>query len=187
LPVIQFYMLRNYIKIAFRNFQKQRSYTLLNVIGLSLGMAAVYWSFSMLSTNEALIRSIRAQMIFTGSNTMDTMTVNWISKVQSPFRPLVRPWKETSGSGRIYQDYPRCGCDFARNTRQGTGIVPEEKVYFADSMLFKVFDFSWLKEMCRVACGEQQVICRRHVQKYFDGQDPIEKTWTWMVTSLSWR
>jgi putative ABC transport system permease protein len=38
--LIQLYMIRNYIKIAFRSFRKQKSYTLLNVIGLSLGMAA---------------------------------------------------------------------------------------------------------------------------------------------------
>ena len=34
------YMLKNHIKIAFRNFERQKSYTLLNIIGLSLGMAA---------------------------------------------------------------------------------------------------------------------------------------------------
>jgi putative ABC transport system permease protein len=33
-------MLLNYINIAFRNFRTQKSYSLLNVIGLSLGMAA---------------------------------------------------------------------------------------------------------------------------------------------------
>ena len=33
-------MIRNYFKIAFRNFSKQKGYTLLNIVGLSLGMAA---------------------------------------------------------------------------------------------------------------------------------------------------
>src|SRR5260221_6267762 len=39
-PLIRSLMLRNNIKIAFRNFARQRSYTLLNIIGLSLGMPA---------------------------------------------------------------------------------------------------------------------------------------------------
>ena len=33
-------MLTSYIKIAFRNFGRQKSYTLLNIVGLSLGMTA---------------------------------------------------------------------------------------------------------------------------------------------------
>src|SRR3989337_1158789 len=40
LQILFFFMVRNYIKIAFRNFTRQKSYTLLNVIGLSIGMAA---------------------------------------------------------------------------------------------------------------------------------------------------
>ena len=35
-----FQMIRNYILVAFRNFQRQKSYTLLNIVGLSLGLAA---------------------------------------------------------------------------------------------------------------------------------------------------
>src|SRR5689334_17863378 len=32
--IIPIYMISNYIKIAFRNFQRQKGYTLLNVVGL---------------------------------------------------------------------------------------------------------------------------------------------------------
>ena len=32
-------MFQNYVKIAFRNLRSQRSYTLLNVVGLTVGMA----------------------------------------------------------------------------------------------------------------------------------------------------
>jgi putative ABC transport system permease protein len=38
--IIKGFMVRNYLKIAFRSILKQKSYTLLNVAGLSLGMAA---------------------------------------------------------------------------------------------------------------------------------------------------
>ena len=40
LPLLRMYMLSNYVKVAFRSFQKQGVFTALNVIGLSVGMAA---------------------------------------------------------------------------------------------------------------------------------------------------
>ena len=33
-------MLKNYIKIAFRNMQRQKAYSIINVSGLGIGMAA---------------------------------------------------------------------------------------------------------------------------------------------------
>src|SRR3989337_1604066 len=33
-------MIRNYLKVAIRNFARQKSFTLLNIIGLTLGMVS---------------------------------------------------------------------------------------------------------------------------------------------------
>jgi len=38
-------MLRNYIKIAFRNLLKNKVYSLLNIFGLALGIAACFFIF----------------------------------------------------------------------------------------------------------------------------------------------
>src|SRR5689334_19255368 len=35
IDIIRYYMLRNHIKIAFRNFARQKPYTILNIVGLS--------------------------------------------------------------------------------------------------------------------------------------------------------
>ena len=38
-------MLRNYLVIAYRNFLKQKSYTLINVIGLAVGLSSAICIF----------------------------------------------------------------------------------------------------------------------------------------------
>ena len=49
-------MIRNYLKIAFRSLWKSRFYTILNVLGLSIGMAAfiliTLWVIDELNYNQ---------------------------------------------------------------------------------------------------------------------------------------
>ena len=45
-------MLRNYLKVAFRNLRRQRGYTALNVIGLAIGLAGAF--FILLWTQDEL-------------------------------------------------------------------------------------------------------------------------------------
>src|SRR5580658_6172028 len=42
-------MLRNYIKIAWRNLWKSRSYTFINILGLSTGIACAILIFTLVS------------------------------------------------------------------------------------------------------------------------------------------
>src|SRR5450432_1713478 len=38
-------MLRNYWKIVFRNLRRYKSYTLINVVGMGIGIAAMVWGY----------------------------------------------------------------------------------------------------------------------------------------------
>ena len=38
-------MFKNYFKIAMRNLWRDKTYTLINIIGLSIGIAAMVWAF----------------------------------------------------------------------------------------------------------------------------------------------
>jgi putative ABC transport system permease protein len=38
-------MLKNYIKIIFRNLRRYKSYTLINVLGMGIGIAAMVWGY----------------------------------------------------------------------------------------------------------------------------------------------
>src|SRR5580704_3249055 len=39
------YMLNNYFKIIFRNLRRYKSYTLINILGMGIGIAAMVWGY----------------------------------------------------------------------------------------------------------------------------------------------
>ncbi len=40
-------MLKNYLKIAFRNLRRQKAFSFINIMGLAVGMAACFLIFYM--------------------------------------------------------------------------------------------------------------------------------------------
>src|ERR1700730_18447019 len=38
-------MLRNYFKIIFRNLRRYKSYTVINILGMAIGIAAMVWGY----------------------------------------------------------------------------------------------------------------------------------------------
>jgi putative ABC transport system permease protein len=179
LPVIQFYMLRNYIKIAFRNFQKQRSYTLLNVIGLSLGMAASLLIIQYVKYERSFDTfHSRAKDIYRIQyNGYHDGKLNFESAVAVP---AVGPALKSNFPE--VEEYTRIIRNAGVVSREIPGEEPvsfrEERVYFADSMLFKVFDFRLAKGNSKPCLkGTRKIILSESMaKKYFKEQDPIGKT-----------
>ena len=67
-------MLRNYLKIAFRNLLKNKVYSFLNITGLALGIAACFFIFQYIhfeksydSFNKNIDNLYRVTLKFTGS------------------------------------------------------------------------------------------------------------------------
>lgn len=176
--IIQFYMIRNYIKIAFRNFQKQKSYTLLNVVGLSLGIAASLLIFQYVKYEKSFDSfHARAKDIFRMQyNGWQNGKLNFESAVAVPAagRAIKDNFPEVEAFTRFLpvngvMTYETPGGDFVS--------FYEEKMQFADTSVFKVFDFTLIKGNPATALKglEKAVISERAAKKYFNNDDPLGK------------
>jgi len=178
LPLIQFYMISNYIKIAFRNFAKQKSYTLLNVIGLSLGMAA----------SLLIIQYVKYERSF------DTFH----SHAKDVYRIQYNGWQNGKLNFESAVAVPAVGPALKNNfpeVEEYTRFLPisgiikyerpgeepisfrEERAQYADTSIFKVFDFK-LSHGNPATClkGVNKVIIAESIaHKYFQKEDPLGK------------
>jgi putative ABC transport system permease protein len=174
----RFYMIRNHIKIAFRNFGKQKSYTFLNVLGLSLGMAASLLilqyvkyerSFDAFHSRANDIYRIQYNGYMNGE-------LNFESAVAVPAAPaaLKANFPEVEQFTRFF---PRSGVITYDNATQGPVTFFEEKMQFADSSLFKVFDFPMIKGDPSTALKGlfKTVVTESAARRYFGDEDPIGK------------
>jgi putative ABC transport system permease protein len=143
-------MIRNYISIAFRNLLKNRSYTFINIVGLSIGITCCIIIYLLISYELNFDR--------------------FHSKADRIYR-VVRASKNASGveeSGvtpypfarAFWNDFPDVPLATQMHENEETMIrVGTEKfmvddVLFADSLFFSVFDFKVLSGNPKTELGK---------------------------------
>lgn len=166
-------MIRNYLKIAFRNLAKHKMFSFINVMGLSAGMAAcfliaLYVHFKM--TYDAF--NTKADRIYRVSTDIQTSS--------ETLRYSISPWAMASNMQNEFpeiENYARVRKD-QMLFRTGDRKFKEENVLLADSTLFQVFDFKLLKGDPRTALTAplRIVMTESAARKYFGSTDPMGQT-----------
>ncbi len=171
-------MLRNYLKIAWRNLRKQRGLSFINISGLATGLACCLLitlyvldelSYDRYHAKANRIYRIHSDVKF-GGNDM-RMAVS-----PDPVGPTLK------------QDYPQVE-QFVRLHQRGTWLVKragstnslrEENITFADSTLFDVFTLPLVAGDSRTALAlpNTVVISESAAKRHFGNQDPMGQTLT---------
>src|SRR5688572_14649549 len=178
IDLIPLYMIQNYIKIAFRNFRRQKSYTLLNVIGLSAGMAASLLIIQYVKYERSFDTfHSRAEDIYRIQyNGWQNGKLNFESAVAVPAvgPALKNNFPEVEAYTRFL---PVKGMVSYEKAGEEPRTFREERAQYADTSLFKVFDFKLLQgnvQQCLV--GTNKVIISESTgRKYFGNDEPIGK------------
>jgi putative ABC transport system permease protein len=135
-------MYKNYIKVAFRSFVRQKSYTLLNIIGLSLGMAASLLILQYVKYERSFdsFHSRASDIYRLQYNSLQNGELNFESAVAVPAASaaLKANFPEVEAYTRLL---PISGV--LQYDRPGEEPITfrEEKAFYADTSLFKIFDF----------------------------------------------
>lgn len=167
-------MLKNYFTIAFRNLKKQRFYTLINIMGLAIGIASclvilmyITHELSYDKHHEAADRIYRVNCeIKFGANHMN------LAVAPAPLADALRTdFPEVEHSARFWSD----GSMLIKRTDQN---IKETEIIYADSSVFSVFTIPLIQGNPKEALKDPytMVISQKAAAKYFPNEDPIGQT-----------
>ncbi len=171
-------MFINYIKIAFRTLRKHKFYTLINIFGLSLGIACSIILFQFISYHLSFdTYHAKAKNIYRVVN--DLHLPDGIIEYN--------PGASIAMATALKMEVPQIK-DQALLLNKRSFIVsipgnnPENKLFsekenaaFTDKSWFQLFDYTWEKGNQNTSLAEPNsaVLTRKLANKYFGTSDPI--------------
>ncbi len=169
-------MIKNLLTTAFRHILKNPGYSILNILGLSLGIASALFLIIYVSDEISYDRyHEKADRIYRVSSkiTEPDDQFTWIV-AQIPFGP------------QVAQDYPEVQ-SFVRFIPMNRALFRyeekeynEEDFFYVDSTLFDIFTYKVLKGEVKSALIEPDkiILTETAAGRYFGSDDPIGKTIT---------
>jgi len=167
-------MFRNYLKIAFRNLLRRKLYSLINVLGLALGMACCLLIILFIQDELSYDRfHEKAEQIYR------------VAKIEKRNEGVVNyPLVFPVVAPKLQQDFPEV-LNAVRFDPQLSVLVSrenkqflEQRFFYADSSVFDVFTFPLIKGDPKIALKEPYtlILTEEMAEKYFGSEDPLGQT-----------
>jgi len=166
-------MFKNYFITAIRNFKRHRGFTLINFIGLTVGLTCFLlimlfvkfeFSFDRYHENaDSIYRIIADLHEFYRGKDQASLTPSLLAE------SLKKEFPEVVNAAKI-----RVSGVLIRHNNQ----IFSETVFFADPELFELFTFPMLKGDTKIAMKAPYslLLTRKSAAKYFGNQNPIGQT-----------
>lgn len=173
-------MLRNYLKIALRNFARHKTYSFINLGGLTLAVTCCLllglyvrqeWSYDRFHTKTDRLYRAWTQEEYKGER---------FTNVSTPYvlgPTLNETFPEIEGMTRVQTgEY---------NVRKGSDVF-SERVHLVDPDFFRMFDFPLINNSSANPLGElySVVLTEDLARKYFGDQNPVGKRLTMQLDSV---
>ncbi len=166
-------MLTNYFKIAIRNLWKNKTFSLINIIGLASGLAcfiliALYvadeLSYDRYNEKASQVYRINSDIVFGGNKLHMAVTPDPMGAALKSDYPQVEQFVRFFSNGY-------------RMVKKQTSYIREENVVHADSTLFDVFTIPVIAGDAKTALNEPNVvvISESTARKYFGTTDVVGK------------
>lgn len=166
-------MLKNYIKVAFRNLFRNLGFSIINVLGLAIGIAcsvliflfvSFELSFDRFHENSDRIYRIGVEALIGSTEIHQLGTPALAAKA-------------------LYDEYPEVEAVCRFHAGQSYTVKYEEKefleqkIFLTDSTFFDMFSFRFVKGIPGTALSlpNQVVLTESYAGKYFGTEDPLNK------------
>ncbi len=167
-------MIKNYIRTAFRNLINNKSSSIINIIGLTIGLCSciligIYirneLNYDKFQVNGNRIFRVIMEYAFNGSPT--SKKGNFTSMKVAPV--LRRKFPAVQEAVRMDK--------FPTVVRYRNQLLNEQKFLYADSSFFRVFSLPLLKGNPSTALNapHQVVLTKTTAERYFGKENPIGK------------
>ncbi len=168
-------MLKSYLKIAWRNLWKNKTFSVINIAGLSVGLAcfiliALYVtdeiSYDRYNTKADRIYRINSDIRFCGTD------INLAVCILPMGATLKKDYPQVEQYTRIYAS------SGSKLIKKGDVFINEDRVAHADSTFFDVFTLPAISGNTQTALNEPNtvVITESSAKKYFSTADAVGKT-----------
>ena len=167
-------MIKNYLKIAFRNMARYKFISFINLFGLTIGMTCCLLILSYIihelsydKYNSKADRIYRVTRSF--SNREGAVTLH-LGAVAPPFAPLLK--NEFPDIEAVTRILP-----MNSPVRYENKIFNEKELFFADDKFSTLFDLSMLKGDSRTGLKDAYSVMMTEdlAKKYFGNEDPMNK------------
>jgi putative ABC transport system permease protein len=165
-------MIKNLFVVAIRNFRRDKWYSLLNILGLTIGIAfslfLIFYIRDELSYDRYNEKANRIYRINSNIKEPDKDTMRW-AVTPFPMGPaLSKDYPEVEEAVRFVNNY---GKTLYKN---GELRLYEDKVFFADSNLFRVFTHKFIEGNPQTAlvAPNSMVLTKSVAEKFFGKHKP---------------
>lgn len=168
-------MIRNYLLIAWRNLKKNKTYSIINIAGLAIGLACFLLialfvldelSFDKYNEKADQVYRINARLKFGGADLSYPLTSDMMGQV------LKKDYPQVEDYARIYNS------NGSKLLKKGNEYITETAVCYADSNLANIFTFHAIAGDPKTALKEPNtvMITEKAANKYLGTTDAIGKT-----------
>jgi putative ABC transport system permease protein len=166
-------MLRNYLKIAFRNLWRHRVFSFINIMGLTVGMTAFFLIFMY----------VKFELGYDSFHSKANRIYRVVCDLKTPTETINTNGPSWAVAPHIKNDFPEIESAVRISgasllVRKGDAKFQEDNTLFADSSFFQMFDFKLLKGNPQTVLKDQLsiVLSETAAKKYFGNADPVGQT-----------
>jgi putative ABC transport system permease protein len=167
-------MLKNYLKIAWRNLIRSKTFSIINIIGLAIGLACFLLislyvmdelNFDRFYQNSERIYRINADIRFGGGDMHMPFSSDMMGQI------LKKDYPQVEDYARLYNN------SGSKLIKKGNEFINEMNVTHADSTFFRIFQLPAISGDLRNALNEPNtvVITENAAKKYFGSSDALGK------------
>ncbi|MBS1935012.1 MAG: ABC transporter permease, partial [Bacteroidetes bacterium] len=166
-------MLKNYLKVAFRNLWRHRIFSFINIMGLTVGLTAFFLIFMY----------VKFELSYDSFHPNADRIYRVVCDLKTPTETINADGPSWAIAPHIKNDFPEIESAIRYTNasllvRKGDIKFQEDNTLFADSAFFHVFGFKLLKGNPATVLKDKFsiVLTETAAKKYFGKTNPIGQT-----------